>query len=178
LPTDALRNCRSTAYLSRNWDESRPFQNGPEVANLGDFQGNPLPLGFVDTPCRESRDKAPARDRRPDGLRWSTGKNCPVAFMSNHPIGSVEQLRQRVDAIDDQLVALLNARANIAIEIAAAKRLRGLPPHSPERESEVVDRAQARNPGPISNASLAAVFEAVFSATAELLDPPQRPGTS
>ncbi|MCC6345705.1 MAG: chorismate mutase, partial [Nitrospirales bacterium] len=53
---------------------------------------------------------------------------------------SLERLRDRIDAVDAELVALLNKRAGYAVEIAAIKREANLPFHSPEREKAVLER--------------------------------------
>jgi chorismate mutase len=49
----------------------------------------------------------------------------------------IDELRARIDVIDEQLVALLNTRAACAIEIGRLKRELGLPIYQPERETAV-----------------------------------------
>jgi chorismate mutase / prephenate dehydratase len=52
-------------------------------------------------------------------------------------------LRRRVDALDDQLLALLDQRARTATELAHAKRRLSLSIHDPEREQQVLERLEA-----------------------------------
>lgn len=78
---------------------------------------------------------------------------------------SIEELRRRIDVIDDQLVALLNARAACAMEIGRLKRAGGLPVYQREREQEVLDRAMAtasRLGGPLAGEAIARLFERII----------------
>jgi chorismate mutase/prephenate dehydratase len=52
-------------------------------------------------------------------------------------------LRRRIDALDDQVLALLDQRARTATEIARAKRRLSLSLHDPEREQQLVQRLEA-----------------------------------
>lgn len=62
---------------------------------------------------------------------------------------SIDDLRQRIDVLDRQLVDLLVARAQVTAEIGAFKRERGLALYVPERESELLNarREQAQAAG-------------------------------
>jgi chorismate mutase/prephenate dehydratase len=53
--------------------------------------------------------------------------------MSNTPIQTeaLAQLRTRIDALDNQLLALLNERARVAEEVGALKRQEGTPFSAP-----------------------------------------------
>ncbi len=71
-------------------------------------------------------------------------------------------LRGRVDAIDSQLLALLNERARIAGEIG---HLKGTGPvYRPDREAQVLDRLASENTGPLPSASLRRIFIEVMGA--------------
>src|SRR6266851_1397517 len=74
----------------------------------------------------------------------------------------IEKLRREVDALDDQLAALLNRRADLAQRIGAVKS--GAPAYRPERETEILRRVTQANAGPLSAERLAAVFREVISA--------------
>ena len=50
--------------------------------------------------------------------------------------------RDRIDAIDAELLRLLEARVALALCIGEAKRAAGLPVHVPEREADVIARAE------------------------------------
>ena len=49
----------------------------------------------------------------------------------------LEDLRRRIDLLDEHLVRLLNARAACALEIGRLKREMGIPIYQPAREAEV-----------------------------------------
>ena len=50
----------------------------------------------------------------------------------------IDKLRQQIDALDDELLALLSRRAQLAHRIGALKA--GAPAYRPERESEILRR--------------------------------------
>lgn len=83
----------------------------------------------------------------------ATVPEVPVALLA---------LRGRVDAIDTQLLGLLNERARIAGEIG---HLKGTGPvYRPDREAQVLDRLAAANPGPLPSGSLRQIFIEVMGA--------------
>ncbi|MDA3962489.1 MAG: prephenate dehydratase [Planctomycetota bacterium] len=71
--------------------------------------------------------------------------------------------RQRIDAIDTELVRLLNERATCAQQIGAAKRSSGSSIFVPHREQEVFRRVTDRNEGPLANATLLAIWREIMS---------------
>src|SRR6266478_7257143 len=73
----------------------------------------------------------------------------------------IDNLRREIDALDDQLAALLNRRAGLAQRIGALKS--GAPAYRPEREIEILRRI-TKNPGVLPSARVAAVFREVISA--------------
>src|SRR5437762_5214514 len=73
----------------------------------------------------------------------------------------IEKLRREIDALDDQLAALLNRRAGLAQRIGALKS--GAPAYRPEREIEILRRI-TKNPGVLPAERVAAVFREVISA--------------
>jgi chorismate mutase/prephenate dehydratase len=74
----------------------------------------------------------------------------------------IAKLRADIDALDAELLALVNRRAGLAQRIGALKQ--GAQAYRPEREAEILRRAMADNPGPLSGAGVAAVFREVISA--------------
>ncbi len=56
---------------------------------------------------------------------------------------SLEDLRREIDRVDDELMALLNVRADLVHEIGEIKNELGLPVLDPAREAAVVRRAAA-----------------------------------
>jgi chorismate mutase-like protein len=74
----------------------------------------------------------------------------------------IKVLRQRIDAIDQQLVALLNERAGCALEIGRRKELSGQPIYQPAREGEVLANVRAGNRGPLDHAAMTRLFERII----------------
>ena len=77
-------------------------------------------------------------------------------------MSDIEALRRQIDAIDAQLVELLNARAACAVEIGRLKELAGLPVYQPAREAEVLQHVRAANKGPLDHAAVTRLFERVI----------------
>lgn len=74
-------------------------------------------------------------------------------------------LRQRIDAIDAQVLALLQERARAAMAIGEIKREAGAPVWRPEREAQVLDRlAVAAADGPLGAEAVRAIWREVMSA--------------
>jgi chorismate mutase/prephenate dehydratase len=79
--------------------------------------------------------------------------------------------RKKIDGIDDEILALLNKRAEIAQEIAKIKREQKADLHVPVREMEIYDRLIASNPGPFPSEAVRAVFREIISASLSLEGP-------
>lgn len=69
--------------------------------------------------------------------------------------------RKKIDAIDRELVRLLNERARCVAEIGEIKRAGGLPIQEPGREEKVFENVQSVNQGPLDNDALRRVFERI-----------------
>ena len=69
----------------------------------------------------------------------------------------IDDLRQRIDWIDEQIVRLLNARAQCALEVGRCKKVEGLEIYQPLREQEVLEHVQRLNTGPLDDAAIKAV---------------------
>jgi len=82
---------------------------------------------------------------------------------------TLEDLRKRIDALDAQLVELMNDRARCAVEIGRLKRDNGTTDvYAPEREREVLERVVAANKGPLAEAAIVAVWKELMSASLAL----------
>lgn len=78
---------------------------------------------------------------------------------------TLDELRQQIDEIDEQLVRLINARAHCALRIGEIKKRMGLPIYQPEREAEVLQRVRAASVaggGPLGPEAISRVFERVI----------------
>ena len=94
--------------------------------------------------------------------------------MSEAPNGddALTALRQRIDAIDQQLLDLLSARARAAQEVAAVKTTCGDAHfYRPEREAQVLRTVKERNPGPLAGEEMARLFREIMSACLALEQP-------
>jgi chorismate mutase/prephenate dehydratase len=94
--------------------------------------------------------------------------------MSDDPI---VKLRERIDALDEQLLELFNQRAGCAVEVARVKRELNKDPEEsieffrPEREAQIMKRLQALNQGPLSAQEVARLIREVMSACLALEQP-------
>ena len=82
--------------------------------------------------------------------------------------GAIDEWRRRIDAIDEQLMRLLNSRSACAVEIGKVKRSLGLPVYSPEREAWILDRVMRENPGPLDPMAVKRVFERIIDESRRL----------
>ncbi|HWU82446.1 MAG TPA: prephenate dehydratase [Methylophilaceae bacterium] len=73
----------------------------------------------------------------------------------------LKQCRDQIDAIDEQLLKLVNQRAQLAREIGNLKG--GGPIYRPEREAQVLRRLLDHNAGPLSDEAITAIFRSVMS---------------
>ncbi|MFZ5656517.1 MAG: prephenate dehydratase, partial [Pseudomonadota bacterium] len=75
-------------------------------------------------------------------------------------------LRERIDAIDREIQALISERARYAAQVGRAKGdlARAVDYYRPEREAQVLRRVVDRNEGPLENAVLVRVFREIMSA--------------
>jgi chorismate mutase/prephenate dehydratase len=73
-------------------------------------------------------------------------------------------LRERIDAIDRQILELLNQRAGVAQEVGHVKAETNAPVFRPERELQVLRNAAQRNPGPLADGDVQTIFREIMSA--------------
>jgi chorismate mutase / prephenate dehydratase len=74
---------------------------------------------------------------------------------------SLKNCREQIDAIDEQLLKLVNERAKLAREIGSLKQ--DGPIYRPEREAQVLRRLMENNTGPLSSEAVTAIFRSVMS---------------
>lgn len=76
------------------------------------------------------------------------------------------KIRDRIDALDDQMLELLSKRAQCAEEVGETKREAGetdLWFYRPEREAQILNRVTKDNKGPLANERITAIFREVIS---------------
>jgi len=76
---------------------------------------------------------------------------------------SLEELRNRIDELDRQLVKLLNERARVVVDIGKFKNKTAKPVYAPDREKEVLARLVETNEGPLPDKCLAAIWRELMS---------------
>ena len=79
--------------------------------------------------------------------------------------------RSRINNIDNQILTLLNQRAEAALQIGDLKRRQEAPSYVPEREAEVVSRLTTTGGGPLPAEAIAAVWREILSACRALEAP-------
>lgn len=83
--------------------------------------------------------------------------------------GPIEERRAAIDSYDRELVRLLSSRAQAAAEIGDLKGTAD--GYRPGREAEVLRRALAANPGPLSDEQMGRIMREVMSACLKLETP-------
>ena len=86
---------------------------------------------------------------------------------------SLAPLRAQIDALDRQLLDLLNQRARVAEQVGEIKRAEGTPFYRPDRVAQVIERVTQANPGPLLNQHVSAIWREIMSACLAL-EAPQR----
>src|SRR6266540_24582 len=84
-----------------------------------------------------------------------------------HPAGarmSLSDLRKEIDQIDEQVIKLLNRRAEIAQEVGQHKARSRSHYFTPEREQTVFKRLTALNDGPLPPEAVRAIYREIISA--------------
>ena len=97
----------------------------------------------------------------------------PGAGQPEHaaPPATLAALRERIDALDRELLGLLNRRMQVAVAVGELKKSEGSPVFRPEREAQVIDGLKAINPGPLKSASVAPIWREIMSASRALETP-------
>ncbi|MFH1148639.1 MAG: prephenate dehydratase, partial [Pseudomonadota bacterium] len=77
---------------------------------------------------------------------------------------TIEQIRAKIDELDEKLVELLGERAKLAYRIGRLKLKNSLSFYDSKREREIVERIAAINNGAFPEKSLFSIFQEVFFA--------------
>jgi chorismate mutase/prephenate dehydratase len=80
----------------------------------------------------------------------------------------LRRLRQRIDAIDRRIVALLNERSELALAVGHEKARLGGPVRDAGREREVLLRVSIANDGPTPQADMLAIYRRLIATAREL----------
>lgn len=82
---------------------------------------------------------------------------------------SLKRLRSQIDRIDQRIVALLNQRARVVLDVGKLKQNKD--PYVPSREKKILARLARKNRGPFPTHALQSVYQEVFSASRSLQSP-------
>ncbi|MGD9873346.1 MAG: prephenate dehydratase [Kiritimatiellia bacterium] len=81
---------------------------------------------------------------------------------------NLDQLRKEIDATDAELVALLNKRTRVALEIGKLKEKQEAEVYVPAREKAVYDRIAKLNEGPLPEKAVQSIYREIMSASLAL----------
>ncbi|AWB44223.1 chorismate mutase [Paenibacillus sp. CAA11] len=81
---------------------------------------------------------------------------------------SLEQLRAQLDELNENLLRLLNERAQVVRAIGEIKEKQGVPRFDPVREKAMLDELVKQNPGPFSDTEIKHLFKEIFKASLNL----------
>ena len=103
------------------------------------------------------------------------GAGWPDRLSTDQPLpNTLTEVRQQIDSLDSELIALISKRARLAERVAEIKQLSDEPQTSfyrPEREAQVLSRVRERNPGPLSGDTMVWLFREIMSACLALEQP-------
>jgi chorismate mutase/prephenate dehydratase len=85
-----------------------------------------------------------------------------------HEPDALKGLRTKIDALDRDLVQLLNKRAELVVEVGKVKRKTGVPIYAPHREQQVLSKVLGQNTGPLPNRTIEGVYRELMSGSFRL----------
>ena len=83
---------------------------------------------------------------------------------------TLDELREKIDRIDTELLQLLNARADVVHQVGEIKKRDGLGIYAPEREDALLQRLMERSQGRLPRESIRAIYREIMSAALALED--------
>jgi chorismate mutase-like protein len=83
-------------------------------------------------------------------------------------MSELSDYREKIDAIDTQLLKLLNERASLAREVGKVKNRDGLPIYAPDREMALLRGLVEKSEGPLSATAIRAIYREIMSAALAL----------
>lgn len=75
---------------------------------------------------------------------------------------SIDDLRQKIDKIDSNILELLKNRASLTKEIGKIKFLNNLPVYNKDRELKILKQIQRRNKCPLTNEAIKNIFKVII----------------
>ena len=81
---------------------------------------------------------------------------------------SLKSIRKKIDAIDEKLVGLLNARAELSLAVGLEKLKHNKGIYAPDREKEVITKIKNLNHGPMTQEAFEAIYREIMSSSLSL----------
>jgi chorismate mutase/prephenate dehydratase len=83
----------------------------------------------------------------------------------------ISKIRKRIDELDQEILSLLNERAQYALNIGQMKATSSAPVYAPGREVQVLEQVLKNNHGPLDDKAITAIFREIISASRALERP-------
>jgi chorismate mutase / prephenate dehydratase len=121
------------------------------------------PSSKPSTPAAQSTNGLPPRAHE---------KRVPILPAKPEPPvkepAALGKLREKIDALDHQIVELLNQRAEHVVEVGKVKRTTGVPVYAPHREAQVLARVLKHNQGPLPDRTIEGIYRELMSGSFRL----------
>ncbi len=76
---------------------------------------------------------------------------------------TLDELRIKINGLDDQLLSLLNERMEVVKQVGELKRTTQAAIYRPEREKQILDRLKERSQGLLTDVAIEAIFLEIFA---------------
>lgn len=81
---------------------------------------------------------------------------------------TIDEIRLKINQLDEQLLKIFNERAALALEIGEIKKELDLPIYDPKREKLIFEKMKKENPGPLDDDAIVRMFERVIDESRRL----------
>jgi chorismate mutase/prephenate dehydratase len=81
---------------------------------------------------------------------------------------TLDELRYKIDSIDDTLLKLYNERMELVHQVGELKNTTGAPIYRPEREQSILNRLKSQNQGKLTDEAIDALFLEMFAVARNL----------
>ena len=81
---------------------------------------------------------------------------------------TLDDLRVKIDSIDDTLLKLYNERMELVHQVGELKNTTGAPIYRPEREQSILNRLKSQNEGKLTDSAIDALFLEMFAVARNL----------
>jgi len=143
---------------------------------------NPGPPGGPKQAKQASQTKQASQAKQASQVRQAVQSDPSSSEPMGHPesaepTGSsadrkfLAAVRREIDWVDEEILELLNKRARISKRVGRLKAGSGDPVFKPQREKKLLDSLAAKNPGPLPNEHLRAIYREIMSSSRALQRP-------